>query len=176
MLGTKNKANECSYTITQCIAEKGKPFTDGEFIKKAFLRSAKILFSDLPNTETILSQFQEIPASVRSIERCITDVTENITIKQKVGLQKTAAFSVAVDENTDTNDMVCLAIVVRYCDNDRIYEELSCLIPHTNTGQDILIAFVNYFENQVININKIFYFTTDGAHAMVGREKDFLSF
>uniref|UniRef100_A0A0L8GL94 Uncharacterized protein n=1 Tax=Octopus bimaculoides TaxID=37653 RepID=A0A0L8GL94_OCTBM len=53
MLGTQNKANECSYTVAHCITDEGRPFTDGKFIKKAFLRSAKILFSDLPNPETV---------------------------------------------------------------------------------------------------------------------------
>jgi len=67
-------------------------------------------------------------------------------------------------------------IVVRYCDNDRIYEELCCLIPLGGTvkGVDIITAFVNYFENQNININKIFCFTTDAAPAMVGKNKGFV--
>ncbi|CAI9721103.1 Hypothetical predicted protein [Octopus vulgaris] len=137
MLGTKNKNKECSYTIAQCIAEKGRLIIDVEFIKNVFLRSAKILFSDLPNSETILSRIQETSASARSTERSITDIAEN-TIKQKA-----AAFSDAIDESTDENDMARLAIVARYCDNDRIYEELRCLIPlnNTTTGQDILTAF-----------------------------------
>ncbi|XP_029652804.1 protein FAM200B-like [Octopus sinensis] len=78
------------------------------------------------------------------------------------------------DESTDVNDMAHLAIVARYCDNDRIYEESCCLIiPLTNTS-DILTAFLNYFENQAINTNKIFCITTGGARAMVGKEKRFI--
>ena len=62
VIGTKCKATECSYKIAQCVASKAIPFTDGEFIK-ATLSSAEILFSDLPNKETILSRIREIPAS-----------------------------------------------------------------------------------------------------------------
>lgn len=39
-------------------------------------------------------------------------ITENTSIKQKVGLQKAAAFSVAIDESTDVEDMARIAIVV----------------------------------------------------------------
>jgi hypothetical protein len=60
------------------VGSKGKPFTDGEYIKETFLSSAEILFSDLPNKETILSRIREIPAPARSIERRITDMAENI--------------------------------------------------------------------------------------------------
>ena len=55
VIGTKYKATECSYKIAQCVASRAKPFTDGEF-EETFLSTAEILFSDLPNKETILSQ------------------------------------------------------------------------------------------------------------------------
>ncbi|XP_029635441.1 general transcription factor II-I repeat domain-containing protein 2A-like [Octopus sinensis] len=73
--------------------------------------------------------------------------------------------------------MAHLTIVARYCDNVRIYEELCCLIPFTNmaTGQDVLTAFVNLLENQVIDIIKLFCITSDGARAMVGKEKGFVN-
>jgi hypothetical protein len=129
LIGTKNKATECSYKIAQCVASKGKPFTDREFVKETFLSSAEILFSDLPNKETVLSWIREIPASARSIERRTTDMAENVTVKQTTGLQQAAVFSVALDESVDVNDMARLSIVARYCDNDRIYDELCCLVP-----------------------------------------------
>ena len=63
------------------MASKAKPLTDGKFVKETFLSSAEILFSDLPNKERILSRIREKPASPRSIERRITDMAENVTIK-----------------------------------------------------------------------------------------------
>ena len=103
-------------------------------------------------------------------------MTENVTVKQTTGLQQAVVFSVALDESADVNEVARLATVVRYCDKDRIYEELCCLIPLGGTvkGEDIITAFVSYFENQNININKIFCVTTDAAPAMVGRNKGFV--
>jgi len=55
VIGTKYKATECSYKIAQGVASKAKPF-----VKETFLSSAEILFSELPNKETILSRIREI--------------------------------------------------------------------------------------------------------------------
>ncbi|GFX27670.1 uncharacterized protein TNCV_2129111 [Trichonephila clavipes] len=89
-IGVKPKATECSFVIAHCLAAKGKPFTDGEYIKNTFLKSAEILFIDLPNLRTILSRIQEIPASA-----------ENVTAKQNSGLQESVAFSIGLDESKD---------------------------------------------------------------------------
>jgi len=103
-------------------------------------------------------------------------MAENVTVKQTTRLQQVVVFSVALDEHVDVNDVARLAIVARYCDNDHIYEELCCLIPLGDTvkGVDIITASVSYFENQNININKIFCVTTDAASAMVGKNKGFV--
>ena len=47
------------------------------------------------------------------------------------------------------NDVARPEIVARYCDNDRIYEELCCLITLGGTvkGVDIITAFVSYLKN-----------------------------
>ena len=93
VIGTNYKATECSYKIAQYVPLKAKPFTDGEIVKETFLSSAEILFSDLPNKETILSRIGEILASPRSIKRRITDMAENVTVKQTTGLQQAVVFS-----------------------------------------------------------------------------------
>jgi len=144
--------------------------------RKLFFSSAEILFGDLTNKETILSRIREIPASPRSIEKRITDMAENVTVKQTTGLQQAVVFSVALDKSVDVNDVARLAIVVWCCDSDHLYEELCCLIPLGGTvkGVNIITAFVSYFENQNININKIFCVTTDAAPAMVGKNKGFV--
>ncbi|CAM1319473.1 Uncharacterised protein r2_g2779 [Pycnogonum litorale] len=174
--GTKAKATECSFAIAHCIAAKGKPFTDGEYIKEIFIKSAEKLFSDLPNQQTILSRIREIPASARTIERRITEMAVNVTTKQNSGLQEAVSFSVAVDESTDVNDIARLAVFARYCDKGQVYEELCNLIPLSGTtkGHDILASFINYFDSKNINIKKIFCVTTDGAPAMIGKDRGFV--
>jgi hypothetical protein len=66
-------------------------------------------------------------------------MAENVTVKQTARLQQAVVFNVALDESVDVNDVARLAIVARYCDNERIYEELCCLIPlgATAKGEDI---------------------------------------
>ena len=44
-----------SYKVAEVIAKSGKPFTDGLFVKEAFLNWAEVLFGDLPNKCTIIS-------------------------------------------------------------------------------------------------------------------------
>ena len=79
-------------------------------------------------------------------------------------------FSIVLDETVDVNDVERVAIVARYCHNVRIYEELCCLIPLYGTvkGEDIITSFLSYFENQNIDLNKLFCVTTDGGPATVG--------
>ena len=175
-VGSKNKATECSYKIAQCDALKGKPFTDGEYIKETFLKSAEILFGDLPNKEIIVSRITAIPVSARSVERRITDLAENVTTKQIIGLKQAQVFSVALDESTDLNDLSRLGIIARYIENNQIYEELCCLLPlyDTTKAEDILNAFICYFTKHDIDLSKLFCVTTDGAAAMVGNKKGFV--
>lgn len=54
-------------------------------------------------------------------------------------------------------------------------EELCCLKPMygTTNGEDILKTFTDYFEDRGINIRKVFAVITDGAPAMVGKNKGF---
>ncbi|KAG8237993.1 hypothetical protein J437_LFUL017713 [Ladona fulva] len=103
-------------------------------------------------------------------------MAENVTTKQNSGLQEAVAFSVAVGESTDINDVARLAVIARYCGKDQVYEELSSLIPlsGTTTGQDLLTSFINYFDSKNINIRKIFCVTTDGTPAMVGKDRGFV--
>ena len=63
-----NRTTKSSYKVAECIAQLGKPFTDGVFIKEEFLSCADV-FDDLPNKSTIISRIQNMPVSARTIER-----------------------------------------------------------------------------------------------------------
>ena len=86
-------------------------------------------------------------------------------------------FSVALDESVDINDIPRLAIIARYCSDDNVQEELCCLSPMygSTKGADILEKFINHFEKRQIDIKKIFAVTSDGAAAMVGRDRGFVA-
>ena len=144
--------------------------------KKLFLKSAEILFGDLPNKEIIVSRITAIPVSARSVERRITDLAKNVTTKQIIGLKQAQAFSVALDESTDLDDLSRLGIIAQYIENNQTYEELCCLLLlyDTTKAEDILNAFISYFTEHDIDLSKSFCVTTDGAAAMVGNKKGFV--
>ena len=59
----KNHATEASFRIAHCIVEHGKPFTDGKYIKEAFLSSSEVLFEGLPNKESQTSPYRLVVLS-----------------------------------------------------------------------------------------------------------------
>ncbi len=168
----QNHATEASYRIAHCIAKHGKPFTDGEYIKEAFLSCSDTLFENLPNKETIKTRIKDIPTSARTVQRCIHEMAENVRTQQTPGLKDATVFSIALDESVDVNDIPRLAVMARYCDSS-VREELCCLkpMPDTTKGEDIAKVLIEHFEERGINIRKVFAVTTDGAPAMVGRQK-----
>ena len=115
-----------------------------------------------------------MPVSARTVERRISEMADNVTQQQTVALTITPVFSVALDESVDINDIPRLAVFARYSDTE-VHEELCCLKPMygTTKGEDILKAFTDHFENRGVDIGKIFAITTDGAPAMVGKNKGF---
>uniref|UniRef100_A0A8C8RPP1 Uncharacterized protein n=1 Tax=Pelusios castaneus TaxID=367368 RepID=A0A8C8RPP1_9SAUR len=176
IINKNQAATEGSYKVAQCIAKYGKPFTDGEYIKEVFLSTSEALFSDMPEKDAILTRIKELPVSVRTIERCISEMAENINEKQTTALKDAAVFSVAVDESMDINDVSRVAIVARYCASGEIREELCCLkpLPDTPTLGDIAETFVNHFEERGVDIRKIFCVTTSDAPAIVGKQMRFV--
>ena len=64
-----NQTTESSYEVAECIAKRGKPFTDGDFIKEVFINCSEVLFEDLSNKKVILSRIKNLPVSARTVER-----------------------------------------------------------------------------------------------------------
>ena len=75
-----NQTTECSYEykVAECIAKRGKPFTDGDLIKEVFIKCSKVLFEDLPNKNVILSRTKNLPVSTRTVERRV----ENMAVEK----------------------------------------------------------------------------------------------
>ena len=138
-----NRTTESSDKAAKCFAQHGKPFTDGVFIKEAFLSCADVSFDGLPNKSTIISRIQDMPVSARTIERRITDIAKDVNKQQTFALKTANVFSVALNESIDINDNHRLAVVATYCCDGEVHEELCCLKPMygTTTGKDILDTF-----------------------------------
>ena len=154
-----------------------EPFTDVDFIKEVFINCSEVLFEDFPNKNVILSRIKNLPVSARMVERRVEDMAVDVKIQQAVALQSVNTFSVALDKSVDINDIPRLAIIARYCSDDNVQEELCCLSPMygSTKGADMHEKFINHFEKRQINIKKIFAVTTDGAAAMIGRDRGFIA-
>ena len=172
-----NRTTESNDKAAECIAQHGKPFTDGVFIKEAFLGCADIMFDDLPNKSTIVLRIQDILVSARTIERRITDIAKNFNKQQTIALKTANVFSVALDESIVMNDNPPLAVVARSCCDGEVHEELCCWKPMygTTTGKDILDNFTKHFEERGTDMKKIFTVTTDGAPAMIRQHSGFVN-
>ena len=123
VIRSTNRTIEGSYKVAEVITKNGKPFTDGMFVKKAFLNFAKVMFGDLPNKCTLISRIKDMPMSSRTVERRITDMVTDMTKQQTVALEGANVFSVALDESIDTSDNPHIAVVARYGSNDEVHEE-----------------------------------------------------
>lgn len=90
---------------------------------------------------------------------------------------KFIAFSIALDESTDINDIAQLAIFIRGVDeNLNITEELLDLVPmrDTTTGEDIFECVEEVFTTFNLKWEKLVSVATDGAPSMVGKIKGFI--
>ncbi|XP_064111511.1 uncharacterized protein LOC135219004 [Macrobrachium nipponense] len=164
---SKNDETEASHKLALCIAKHGNPFTDGDFIKAAFLEYSEVLFDGISNKHVIISWIKDMAVSAKTVERRISEVADNVSQQQMVALTSAPVFSVALDESMDINGIPRLAVFARYSDTE-VHEELCCLKPvyGTTKGEDILKAFTDHSKNRGVDIGKIFAITTDGAPAM----------
>ena len=177
VIRSTNRTIEGSYKDADVIAKNGKLFTDGVFVKEAFFDRAEVLFDDLPNKCTIISRIKDMPISPRAIQRRFTDTATEVTEQQIVGLKGANVISIGLDKSIDIINNPSLAVVARHCSNGEEHEDLCCLKPMygTTKEKDILDIFTKNFKERGIDTNKIFSATTDGALAMIGHHRGFVT-
>ena len=105
------------------------------------------------------------------------DMANDVYQQQSSDLVQSPFFSIACDESTDVNDVSKLAIFARYIAKNEVKEELLGLIPlHGQTrGEDVYLAVKQHFSERNLDANKLVSITTDGAAAMTGQYKGFVS-
>ncbi|KAG9259865.1 general transcription factor II-I repeat domain-containing protein 2-like [Astyanax mexicanus] len=172
-VNSQGHVTEASYNLASCIAKHGKPFTDGEYVKEAFLSCAETLFDDLPNKDTVKTRIKDMPTSARTVQRRINEMAVDVRAQQTKGLTDASVFSLALDESVDVNDIPRLAVMARYCDTTTVREELCCLqpMPDTTRGDNIATVIMQHFVERGVDMRKVFAVTTDGAPSMVGKQK-----
>jgi len=175
----KNKAaTEASFRVANVIAQKKKPFEDGELIKDAFLEAADSLFDGFKNKAEIISAIKSMQLSANTVMRRVEVMSSDITSQLQTDLDRCSYFSLQLDESTDVIDTAQLAIFVRMVfENFDTREELVKMIPllGRTTGQDIFLALKTWIDSESIPLNKLVGISTDGAPSMVGIDKGFIS-
>lgn len=167
-----DRNTRASYEVSKLIAERMKPFTDGEFIKETMLKVVDVV---CPEKREL---FSSISLSARTVTRRIEDMAANVRNGLQGILNNLQYFCIAIDESTDIKDMAQLAVFVRgVTPSFEIVEEFVQLIPmkDTCTGADILESVLKMSTDMKLDFNKCIGVTTDGAPAMIGANKGFVS-
>ncbi|XP_072251164.1 general transcription factor II-I repeat domain-containing protein 2B-like [Leuresthes tenuis] len=166
-----------SFVAALEIIKRGKPFTDGEYMKESFMKISEHLFSDFKNKREIIQKIREMPLSAKTVRDRAIKMAENISSKQIVDINSAEAFSIACDESSDVNDVEQTALLCRYVNSDGPQEELIELIPlkGQTRGQDICDAVLSCLEAKGINTTHLVSVSTDGAPCMRGTHKGFVN-
>ena len=174
---SSSSINMASFVVSQEIAKRGKPYTDGEYIKSCFINASEELFRDFKNKADILKKIKELPLSAKTMKDRTIKMCSNITIQQIEDLKLVSALSIAVDESCDINDTAQVSLFVRFMSHSGPKEELLGLLPlkGQTRGEDIANAVIECMEKHHIPLDKIVSISTDGAKSMTGVRKGFVA-
>lgn len=76
---SSNYVNFASFAVSLEIAKRGKPYTDGEYIKQCFISASEELFRDFKSKEEILKKIKELPLSAKTVKDRTAKMSSNIT-------------------------------------------------------------------------------------------------
>ena len=168
-----DKALEASYHVAKLIARQKKPHTIGEtLIKPACLEMVRVMLG--PNE---VKEMSKISLSADTIKRRIADMSSDVLETLITKLKTAKKFSLQIDESTDIKNRAQLISIVRFVDEDLIKEHyLFCKeLPTSTTGEEIFRVTNDFFEMYGIEWSNCTSVCTDGAAAMMGNRKGFVS-
>ncbi len=176
-LSTGSNLVAASFEISKVIAQHGKPLSDGEYIKKAWLESSNFLFENISEKNKIIQSIKDLPLSRNTVKDRIIKLENNTSEQLSKDLMSCKYFSICLDESTDITSSARLAIFARFCMDDKICEELINIVtlPERTTGADICEAVINELYNRQVKVSKVVSVTTDGAPSMIGKEAGFVN-
>nr|XP_022904403.1 general transcription factor II-I repeat domain-containing protein 2-like [Onthophagus taurus]XP_022904404.1 general transcription factor II-I repeat domain-containing protein 2-like [Onthophagus taurus] len=155
-----------SLKISQIIAKKMKPFSDGEYIKECLIAAAEDISPEKVHI------YKQISLSHQTVARRVDDISNEISLNLNEHTKQFVYYSLALDETTDIKDTSQLAIFIRGVDNKlKVTEELLDLVSlkDTTTGKDIKDAVLKCAEDRQLDLKKLIGITTDGAPSMIGK-------
>lgn len=159
---------KASYSVSFVIAKKMKTFSDGEFVKECLEAVVKDV---LPDKSKL---FSNLSLSRQTVCRRINDISNEIILKLRDRIRDFKYFSLAFDESTDISDSAQLVVFLRGVNESfQVTEEMLNLISlkGTTTGKDIFHAVENCLCENNLDLEILSGISTDGAPAMIGKEK-----
>ncbi len=170
---TAERLTEASFEIAWILARGKKTFSDSEIVKDCFLASAEILFAEFDNKDAIIKQIKGLQLSDSTIMRRIENIGKDVSDQLCADVSAAPFFSIAVDESTDLTDVAQLCVWVRFPKEQSFQEEMLCLLPLVGQtrGEDILNAFLAFFDEKKLSWSGLASVCTDGAPSMRGKEK-----
>ena len=165
-------AIKASYVVALEIAKQKKPHTIGEtLVKPCLLKTAKLVLGDVS-----VAKLKQISLSNNTIQRRISDMSEDV-MKQVVNeIKASLMFSFQVDESTDVSSCAQLLVFVRCIRSRDIKEEfLFCSeLDTTKTSADIMKKIKTFFEAAGLQWKDVCGVCTDGAPAMLSSRSGFV--
>ncbi|XP_076041934.1 general transcription factor II-I repeat domain-containing protein 2-like [Oratosquilla oratoria] len=162
------KVTRASYEVSYILDRRMKPFAEGDFIKECLLA---VVDSVCPEQ---CSAFESVGLSSHTVRRRIEGMSDNVHDSLKTRISNFVAFSLALNESTETKDTTQMAVFLRGVTADlQVCEEFLQLVPlrGTTTGQDICDAVLQCVDQHSLDLSRLVCVTTDGAPAMVGEKK-----
>ncbi|GBN83282.1 SCAN domain-containing protein 3 [Araneus ventricosus] len=161
-----------SYNISLLIAKSGKPHTIGEeLILPAIEEVLKTVLHEPP-----FDVLKRIPLSNNTVQRRIDEMSSDIESFLCNYLQ-TTHFSIRLDESTLPGNEVLLLAYVRFVMDEEIHEELlfEKTLKSDTKGESIFNVLSDFFTEKSIPFTNIISVAADGAPAMFGRYRGFIS-
>ncbi|KAL4107617.1 hypothetical protein QTP88_017941 [Uroleucon formosanum] len=176
-LQSASNLTAASFVVSHEIMKSGKPFTDGEYIKKCFIGMSEHLFSEFKNKTEIINKIKDIPLAATTVRDRAVRMAENVTEQQFSDLKSSPVFSLACDESCDVKNIAQLTLMGRYVSSTGVHEELLGLLPlkGQTRGEDICAAITKFCKEKEINLDKLISLCTDGSSNMVGKYKGFVT-
>ncbi|GFV44866.1 general transcription factor II-I repeat domain-containing protein 2 [Trichonephila clavipes] len=87
-----SNVNLTSFDASLKIAKKGKPFTDGEYVKNCFIRASEELLRDFKNKPEISEKIKDLPLSAETVQDRIAKMSSNVTYLQVEDIQLSSEF------------------------------------------------------------------------------------